>query len=444
MPIDDFSHSQMADLAPRAINHLMRKALTAYADGKLQEAADAFTCLIDDAPAEAALIDRSWRRHFIEAKHNILPEADIYPKVVKVSPDSNNDDALAPSETWRILFTDPDKKGPRTETIKTTSSTTQLLKSTYLTARGTIHWEMGLRADAYKDFRNAIDFAANHVALFRSGLTEVLFRNGLYRFKRLATEQILYGFSLMTKATDLCPKPYHPAGSLDLVSRNNLFEAGYATIFTHGTFADFFFRGTVNSEYMETLTGFCRTNYPYAKAVWCEINEPHIPLLQYLLNDKLAREAGYDINRYLKNDKLAQRREWVDDFLAEDTARQMLHKAKSRQDGFENPYCVSFESDTPKLPDYTEYLRQIIRDAFNFYASVKQFTDDRDIIGEVFLNTALHSIYLTWGRLPMKNLDELASQLYFVIGDTSHADLYASYDEFRLGMYTNLLKTKEL
>lgn len=83
MPIDDFSHSQMADLAPRAINPLMRKALTAYADGKLQEAANAFTCLIEDASAEAALIDRSWRRHFIEAKHNILPEADMYPKVVK-------------------------------------------------------------------------------------------------------------------------------------------------------------------------------------------------------------------------------------------------------------------------------------------------------------------------------------------------------------------------
>lgn len=59
MPIDLFDDRHLYDLAPRAINPLLRKAITCLSQSKMQEAIDAFTCLIDDAPAEAAHIDRS-------------------------------------------------------------------------------------------------------------------------------------------------------------------------------------------------------------------------------------------------------------------------------------------------------------------------------------------------------------------------------------------------
>lgn len=358
-----------------------------------------------------------------------MPDADIYPKVVKISPYANNDEALEPSETWRILFTDPDKKGPRTETIKSDRSTAQLLESTYLTARGTILWGIGRNLDAYNDFCKAIDLAVNHVAMFRRGLMELMVGEH---------KSIENGDIIMRAAINRCPKRNLNSEVID--TRNSIFEASFGTIATHLIFAHFILTGSLEDEEVRGLYSICGTHYHYALAVWAEINEPQMPEVDYPSFHRWARMAGYDMNRWLKNDKLAGRLEWLEGFLAEDQARQMVNDSNWGMHGLSNKYGVSFESSTNKLPDYTEYLRQLIRDAFDFYTPVKEFTDDREIIDEIFLNTALHSIYLTWGRLPMKSLDELASQLYFVIGDTSHADLYASYSEFRLFMYNYLLK----
>lgn len=449
MPIDDFSHQDMADLAPRAINPLLGQALTAYANGRLQESADTFSTLIEGSAAEAALIERSsWKSFFAKAPY-ALPPAEAYPKIRKVDPEASTEDALDVSEVWHLLFTIPNQKGPRTESIKSNASTANLLASTYLTARGTIYLEMGLTDLALSDFDNATRCEPNHVAFFRSGLTGAM----------LGYKENLESPNCRMRIADACcPKAYRLPLRWDdqtqlfvllnemsyLVFRNNLFEIGSATMQTHYVCALIFLTGNVNSIFGDLLRQIRDTRYPYAIAVWAEGIKQHVSEHIYLLYDKDARDAGYDVNRFLHDENLTQRREWLKTFLAEDPARQMVCSGAKNENGFTNMYNVTFESRTDdKLPDYTDYLRGTVSDAFNFYDLVKEFTNDRDIIGEVFLNTALHTIYIALGSLPMQHLDELASQLYLALPDTGHGDLYDSYNEFRLDMYSYLLKDKQ-
>lgn len=300
-------------------------------------------------------------------------------------------------------------------------------ESRYLTARGTIHFQMGYWIKALKDFDKALRRHPNHVALFRRGLV------GIMTGKETDT-------TLLRNSLVITPSNYKNLNDMTAATRNNLFEAGAATIVAHLYCASVFLgmepEDWVARYFHESIV----RGYTFAAMLETEFEETRCSRMAYLMSDKNCRDRGYDILSHMPNEKLAQRREWFDGFLEEDPARRMVYETIVN---LANRYHVMFESDTGKIGDWTRQLAEGLRGQFTFYDGLRNFIDEKDIVREFFLTTALQNEYRVTGRLTMKHLDELAGQFYVVLGDVGRGGLYDTYDEFRLDMYAYILNYKK-